>query len=148
MGKFKWSNLPIPEPHVITLVTGIALHVWHPLQFWQAALQRHISGWTLLMIGILLALWGAVTFKDMDFQKPTAIVNTGPYAFSRNPMYVAWILIYLAFVLLVNTWWLILLLPALLFFMHFHDVRQEERQLEKKFGEEYLQYRARVRRYF
>src|SRR5688572_16335557 len=109
MGKFKWSNIPIPESHVITLVVGIALHVWRPLEFWPAVLERQVSGWTLLMIGILLALWGVVTFKDMDFEKPTAIITTGPYAFSRNPMYVAWTLIYLAFVLLVNTWWLIIL---------------------------------------
>jgi protein-S-isoprenylcysteine O-methyltransferase Ste14 len=147
MGTLKWSNIPIPEGHVITLVAGIALHVWRPFEFWQAVLERQVSGWTLLMMGILLALWGAVTFKGMDFEKPTAILTAGPYAFSRNPMYVAWTLIYLALVLLVNTWWLIILLPALLFFMHFHDVRQEERQLEEKFAEEYRQYRARVRRY-
>ena len=100
------------------------------------------------MIGILLALWGAVTFKDMDFEKPTAIVTAGPMPSAVTPCMWHWMLIYLAFVLLVNTWWLIILLPALLFFMHFHDVRQEERQLEEEFGEGYLQYRAQVRRYF
>ena len=115
MGKFRWSNIPIPEGHMITLVAGIALLVWRPLEFWQAVLQRQISAWTLLMMGILLALWGTVMFKDMDFEKPTAIITAGPYAFSRNPMYVAWTLIYLAFVLLVNTWWLIILPPMLLF---------------------------------
>ena len=50
MGKLKWSNIPIPEGHMVTLVAGIALHVWRPLEFWQAVLQRQISGWTLLLI--------------------------------------------------------------------------------------------------
>ena len=89
---------------------------------------------------------GTVAFKDMDFEKPTAIITVGPYAFSRNPMYVARTLIYLAFALLVNTWCLIILLPVLLFFMHYHVVVREERQLEEKFDDEYLQYRARMRR--
>jgi len=147
MDKFKWSNIPIPEGHVITLVVGIALHVWRPLEFWQAVLQRQVIGWTLLMMGILLALWGTVTFKEMDFAKPTAIISIGLYAFSRNPMYVAWTLIYLAIALLVNTWWLIMLLPVVLLFTHFFVIHKEERQLEEKFGEEYRHYRARVRRY-
>jgi protein-S-isoprenylcysteine O-methyltransferase Ste14 len=98
-------------------------------------------------MGILLALWAASTFKEMVFEKPTAIITTGPYAFSRNPMYVAWTLIYLAITFLVNTWWLVLLLPVALLVIHFHDVRREERMLEENFGEEYRQYRARVRRY-
>lgn len=120
MDKFKWSNIPIPPGHVITLVTGIALHIWRPLEFWQAVSQRQFTGWILLILGILLGLWGTVAFKDMDFEKPTAIITVGSYAFSRNPMYGARTLIYLAFALLVNTWCLIILLPVLLFFMHYH----------------------------
>jgi protein-S-isoprenylcysteine O-methyltransferase Ste14 len=147
MSRFKWSNIPIPEGHVITLVVGIALHVWRPLEFWHALWQRQVLGWTLLLMSILLALWATVTFKEMDSEKPTAIVTTGPYAFSRNPMYVAWTLIYLAIALLVNTWWLVFLLPVPLLIIHFYDVQKEEQQLERKFGEEYRQYRARGRRY-
>lgn len=147
MGIIKWNNIPIPEGHVITLVAGIALDWWRPLEFWQAVWQRQAFGWILLLPGILLALWAATAFKQMDFEKPTAIITSGPYAFSRNPMYVAWTLIYLAITLLVNTWWLIILLPVSLLIMHFYDVRSEERLLEQKFGDDYRHYRARVRRY-
>ena len=147
MNRIKLSNIPIPESHVITLVAGIALHWWRPLKFWQAAWQRQTLGWTLLLTGILLALWAAAAFKEMDFEKPTAVITAGPYAFSRNPMYVAWTLIYLAIALLVNTWWLIALFPVPLLIMHFIYIRSEERQLEQKYGEEYRQYYARVRRY-
>ena len=133
---------------MIALIAGVALHVWHPLEFRQDIWQRRVLGWSLLLMGILLALWATATFKEMDFGKPTAVITAGPYAFSRNPMYVAWAMIYLAIALLVNTWWLVILLPVLLLFVHFRHVLREERQLERKFGEAYRQYRARVRRYF
>jgi protein-S-isoprenylcysteine O-methyltransferase Ste14 len=147
VSKFKWSNIPIPEGHVITLVVGIALHIWKPLFITQTTWLIYLFGGSLLLAGILLAGWAVVTVNAIDVAKPTMVITTGPYAFSRNPMYVAWTTIYLALALLVNTWWLILLLPVLLIFIHFRDIRQEERQLEKEFGEQYREYRARVRRY-
>jgi protein-S-isoprenylcysteine O-methyltransferase Ste14 len=145
--QIKWSNIPIPQGHVIPLGIGLVLHMWRPLELWQAVWQTQILGWILLLAGIFLAFWGTMTFKQMDFEKPTALMTTGPYAFSRNPMYVAWTLIYLAVTLLVNTLWLVILFPVSLLIIHFFDVRSEERFLEQKFGEDYRQYRARVRRY-
>lgn len=147
MNKFRWSNIPVPEGHLITLVAGVALNLWKPFEFWGAVWQRQALGWILLSAGILLALWATVTFKQMDFSKPTEVMTMGPYSFSRNPMYVAWTLIYLAITLLVNTLWLIILLPITLLFTHFFVIRKEEAQLEQMFGEAYRQYRARVRRY-
>lgn len=147
MTSFKWSNIPIPEGHIITLIAGTVLQLWRPLAFWQAVWQSQVLGLSFLLMGILLALWATASFQEMNFEKPTRIVTQGPYAFSRNPMYVAWTLIYLAIALLMNTWWLILLLPGPLLITHFYDIPGEERQLEQKFGEAYRSYRARVRRY-
>ncbi len=62
-------------------------------------------------------------------------------------MYLAWTIIYVATAVLVNTWWLVMLLPVLQLFTHYVVVRQEERQLERQFGEPYRQYRGQVRRY-
>ena len=147
MRQIKWSNIPIPQGHVIPLVIGVVFHMWRPLELWRAVWQRQILGWVLLLAGILLVFWATMTFKQMDFEKPTALMRTGPYTFSRNPMYVAWTLIYLAITLLVNTGWLFILFPVSLLIIHFYDVRREEHFLEQNFGEEYRQYRARVRRY-
>jgi protein-S-isoprenylcysteine O-methyltransferase Ste14 len=147
MSKFRWSNIPVPEGHLITLIAGVALNIWKPFEFWQAVWQRQTLGWILLSAGILLALWATATFQGMDFSKPTAVMTTGAYALSRNPMYVAWHVMHLAVALLVNTWWLMILLPIPLLFTHFFVIRKEEAQLEVKFGDVYRQYRARVRRY-
>ena len=55
--KIKFSNIPISEGHVITLIAGIALNWWRPLAFWQGLWQKQVIGWTLMLMGILLALW-------------------------------------------------------------------------------------------
>ena len=90
MSRFRWSNIPIPEGHVITLAMGIALQVWKPFGITQTTWLIHLFGVSLLLIGIALALWATAAFEKMDFSKPTEVITTGPYAFSRNPMYVAW----------------------------------------------------------
>jgi protein-S-isoprenylcysteine O-methyltransferase Ste14 len=80
--------------------------------------------------------------------KPTiTIVDSGPFGFSRNPLYVAMTIMLVGLTLAANTWWGIFLLPPLLLLMHFGVIRREERYLEGKFGEPYLAYRRRVRRY-
>ncbi len=147
MSKFKWGNIPVPEGHVLSLVAGVALHIWHPLELSPAAWLRHVLGWPILLAGILLIARCVATVQDIDIEKPVTLITTGPYAFSRNPMYLAWTIIYLAIVLLVNSWWLIILLPALVLFTHFFVVAREEDQLERQFGEQYRQYCAKVRRY-
>ena len=77
----------------------------------------------------------------------TSVVTTGPFRFSRNPLYVALTLLYLGLTLAFNTWWGIVVLIPLLIIMHYGVVLREERYLEQKFGETYRQYRSQVRRY-
>ena len=62
-------------------------------------------------------------------------------------MYVAWGLIHIGTGLVTNGWWLIAALPVVFAFIHFDAIR-EERFLEETFGDRYLQYKRRVRRYF
>lgn len=147
MSKIRWKNIPVPQIHVATLILGIAMQVWVPLGILRDGWQRQVLGWSLLLVGILLALWATTAFEDMDSEKPGKVITSGPYTFSRNPMYVAWTLMYMAITLLVNTWWLIVLIPIPLLVTHFYDVQREERRLEEKFGEAYRRYRSQVRRY-
>jgi len=147
MSSFRWSNIPIPEGHVIPLVVGVALDVWFPLKIVDLLWLKHMLGWPLLLLGSLLAAWAVMTFKAMEFSQPTAIIDSGPYQFSRNPMYVAWTMLYLGTAMLVNTWWLLILFPVVIAFTHYIVVHQEEQELEQKFGEEYREYMGRVRRY-
>jgi protein-S-isoprenylcysteine O-methyltransferase Ste14 len=147
MSKLKWSNLPIPEGHVIALLVGIALHVWRPLVIFQRNWPLRLFGLPVLVAGILLIAWSVAVVNDIQVEKPAALITVGPYAISRNPMYLAWDMVFLALALLINSWWIIFLLPGVLIFTHYFVVLREEEQLEIRFGKQYRQYCARVRRY-
>jgi len=76
----------------------------------------------------------------------TTIVRTGPFRFSRNPIYLAFTLIQLGLAAWINSLWLLLtLLPALALMEVV--IRREERYLEARFPSEYLPYKRTVRRW-
>jgi len=105
-----------------------------------------------LFLGIGLVAFGRKTMikhgTNVNPTLPTlAIVETGPFRFTRNPLYVGLTLIYIGLSLLLNTWWSLFLLIPVWLVMHFAVVRREEAYLEGKFGDSYLNYRRSVRRY-
>jgi protein-S-isoprenylcysteine O-methyltransferase Ste14 len=104
----------------------------------------------VLAVGI--AAWGIQTMQaagtNVNPALPTtAIVASGPFRFSRNPLYLALTLLYLGLTLAFNTWWGIVVLVPVLIIMHRGVVLREERYLEQKFGKTYRQYRSKVQRY-
>lgn len=132
--------------------TGVlAFHWLFPLP----VLEQGVALWlgvALLLVGLGIGLWGQRTMRaagsNVNPSEPTtAIVTGGPFRFSRNPMYVGLTLIYLGLSLAVNTGWGFIALVPLLVVMHHGVVLREERYLERKFGETYQRYRAKVRRY-
>ena len=102
------------------------------------------SAW--IVVSALRALARAKTSFDLR-QPTTAVVTDGAFRFSRNPMYVALTLLYLGVGLLVNSLWVLLLVMPVMVVIQRGVVEREERYLERKFGEEYLRYRAHVRRW-
>jgi protein-S-isoprenylcysteine O-methyltransferase Ste14 len=105
-----------------------------------------------LLVGVALVAVGRKTMirhgTNVNPTLPTiTIVDRGPFRFTRNPLYVGLTLIYIGLSLLFNTWWSLFLLVPVWLVMHFAVVRREEAYLETKFGESYLNYRRRVRRY-
>jgi protein-S-isoprenylcysteine O-methyltransferase Ste14 len=80
--------------------------------------------------------------------RPTkALVETGPFRFSRNPIYLAFLIFVLAFALLANSLWFVLSACLLSLILHFGVVKREESYLGEKFGDSYEQYCSRVRRW-
>ncbi len=80
--------------------------------------------------------------------KPTGhIVPWGPFAYTRNPIYLAFTGIYVALTVLASSVWPVLPLPAALVAIQRGVVEWEERYLERMFGDEYLRYKASVRRW-
>jgi protein-S-isoprenylcysteine O-methyltransferase Ste14 len=102
--------------------------------------------------GVALAGWAiavmtaAKTHVD-PFRPTTAIVSRGPFARTRNPIYVAMAMMYAGGALAFDVAGALLLLPLAIVAMTLLIIRCEERYLEGKFGEEYRNYRDKVRRW-
>ncbi len=129
----------------------VVLHLLWPLRIALPPIAVP-PGLMLLLSALGLILWGRTTMHgagtNISPLKPAlTLVNSGPYRFSRNPLYVAMTLLFVGLTLLVNSWWGVLLLVPLILLLHFGVVRREERYLQRKFGDEYTEYRSQVRRY-
>lgn len=81
-----------------------------------------------------------------ELAKPERLVTSGPYALSRNPMYVGWALAQLGIGLVTGSGWTVATLPAVGLWIH-RDVVREEHRLQESFGDEYERYSERVGRY-
>ncbi|HZR40019.1 MAG TPA: isoprenylcysteine carboxylmethyltransferase family protein [Ktedonobacteraceae bacterium] len=108
----------------------------------------------LVLIGgaSTIATFAARTLRragtDISPMRPTTtLVVEGPYRFTRNPLYLALTLFYAGLTVLANTFWGALLLPVVLVLVNRGVIEREERYLERKFGEQYMQYKERVRRW-
>jgi protein-S-isoprenylcysteine O-methyltransferase Ste14 len=111
-----------------------------------------LCGLPVLVLGGLLAVWGKRTLHqagtNVDPARPaTVLVVTGPFRFSRNPMYLARTLLYAGLALVMNTLWPLIALAPLLVLIQRGVIYREERYLDAKFGHAYRQYQARVRRW-
>lgn len=102
----------------------------------------------MLIAGSLLIGWSVHEVRKIDIAAPDQLITTGPYAISRNPMYVAWSLIYLASVFLANSIWFLVTFPLVLLYTHFCVILNEEKQLIVNLGVQYLEYKSKVKRYF
>ena len=130
---------------------ALVLHWLWPMPILDHAIALWL-GLALIVLGVGIAIPGIKALQAADTNvdpahPTTAIVTSGPFRFSRNPLYVALTFLYFGLTLAVNTWWGIVMLVPLLIIMHRGVVLREERYLEHKFGDTYRQYRSKVRRY-
>jgi protein-S-isoprenylcysteine O-methyltransferase Ste14 len=142
-----------PPPLIFAggLAAGLLLNRLRPTLFLPAALSK-VLGWPLVVGGLLLGLWG---FREMrragtnvdPYRPTTAIVEAGPYRYTRNPLYVGMALVYFGLSARANALPAALLLPVVLHLVDRGVIEREERYLEGKFGDEYLRYKGRVRRW-
>ncbi len=147
----------VTVPPVLTivppLVAGLLLHfLWTQLRFFPEWWIGLAVGWPLLVAGVLLLAWSVRTMSragvDPDPNEPTtAIVATGPYALSRNPIYVSFNVVYVGIAFVVNMAWLIVFLPVGIALLYYGVIAREESYLERVFGDGYRHYKAMVRRW-
>jgi protein-S-isoprenylcysteine O-methyltransferase Ste14 len=140
-----------PLLYGFALVFVLALRSFWPMPIFGYSMALS-SGLALIACGVAIAIWGRRTMHAAGtnispLRPSTALVTTGPFRFSRNPLYLALTLLYFGLTLAFNTWWGTVVLIPLLMIMHRGVVLREERYLEQKFGATYRTYRSTVRRY-
>ena len=113
--------------------------------------------WRLVGVA-LLAFWLALTVASfrrfrtartsvIPVRPATALVIEGPYRFTRNPMYLGLLSLYVGVACWLGLLWPVLLAPVLVGVVQRSVIQREERYLERRFGGDYRQYRAQVRRW-
>ncbi len=146
-------DIPFPPPVLFLgyLVGAIVLQWLVPFPFpWPIPFR--ILGGVVLIGGFLLAASAVREMRRMhaapDRHQPVAaLVTTGPFSFTRNPIYLGFLLIYLGFTILAGTIWGIILSPFLIGTVTQWVIHAEENYLDDKFGDEYAAYRSHVRRW-
>jgi len=142
----RWSNVPIPEPHIAALAAAAALHFVLPLRLPVGRRLGAAAGAPMLGAGIGLAAWAVASADEADVERESALVTVGAYALTRNPMYVGWSVAVVGLGLAARSAWLVatglLAMTAL-----DREVDAEEARLLRRFGQEYAAYRDRVPRY-
>lgn len=147
------ANLGVLRPPLVylaTILTGSVLEFVWPSPFLPRGFAIPL-GSVLVVAAVVLFVYSVGRFRAAGTPVPgnrptTAIVRTGPYRFSRNPIYVAFSLLQLGIAVWINSLWLIVTLIVAIALMTV-VIRREEGYLEQKFGAEYLDYKARVRRW-
>lgn len=139
-----------PLPFLAALLGGFWLdrHV-HALPLPDSA---WLPGLGLSILGLGVLLWAAWTLRQHHttinpYRGASHLCTTGPFAYSRNPIYLGDSLILVGVAGLLQTAWPLLFAPLIWIMLRFGVIQHEERHLEAKFGAAYQAYRARVRRW-
>lgn len=146
-------RFPPPLVYVAGVAAGWLLHLRWPLPIAVAGSRFRVLGIAVcIAIGFALVTGAFVAFRRAQTaiipnRPAAALVTSGPYRFTRNPMYVSLVLLYLAAALWINSWWPVFLLPVVVLVIQRTVIAREERYLAGAFAAEYAAYRRRVRRW-
>lgn len=140
-----------PFVYLGSIALGLAVHQVWPARFIPPSVSAPLGALLMLLaVGLFVAAvrtFGAAGTPIPGNQPTTAIVRTGPYRFSRNPIYLAFSLFQLGLAAWVNSLGLLIMLIPAIALMAFVVIPREERYLEIRFPSEYSSYRAAVRRW-
>ena len=148
------ANLGLVRPPLVYLgaiLLGVLLHFGWPLPLVRHPLGGPIgAGVVLMAVGLFIAAvrtFGAAGTPVPGNRPTTTIVRTGPYRFSRNPIYLAFSSLQVGIAFWVSSLWLLITLVPALALMSFWVIPREERYLEARFPSEYLPYKSSVPRW-
>jgi protein-S-isoprenylcysteine O-methyltransferase Ste14 len=136
----------------LAIIAGLAFNWLVPLPFLPAPLPAGWLGAIVFVLALALGAWAIVTMIRAGSNVPTnlpttTIVESGPYRLTRNPIYLGMFLGLIGLAIAFNNLWLLMMLVPFGLVIRYGVVAREEAYLERKFGDIYLGYRSRVRRW-
>jgi protein-S-isoprenylcysteine O-methyltransferase Ste14 len=146
-------HVPPPFIYAAGVAAGWELNRWRPLPITAGASRiRELAGIVGVLLWLAIFIAAAVAFRRarttlIPNRPAAAIVTQGPYRFTRNPMYVSLVALYLGVTAMMNTWWPLILLPLVVIVIDRMVIAREERYLAGAFPAEYGAYARRVRRW-
>lgn len=146
-------RVPVPWVFVLTYLVGTGLEsVRRATIRSEAGLVTTRAGGVLFAVGAVIAGWSLVLFRKartttVPGKTSAKLVTSGPYRFTRNPMYVGLTFAYLGEASLLKQIWPVIVLPLLIGYLNWTVIPVEEAKLNAVFQDEYEQYRSRVRRW-
>jgi protein-S-isoprenylcysteine O-methyltransferase Ste14 len=141
-----------PIAWALAVFAGLALQWAVSLPFMPASVPASWVGGMVFVFALALVAWAIATITRAGSNVPTTlptttIVQTGPYRFTRNPIYLGMFLGLVGLAIAFNSLWLLGALVPFALIIRYGVVAHEETYLERKFGDTYRHYRARVRRW-
>ena len=149
----KGADVKFPPPLVslLVLLLTYGMHYFWPIGIGGMSIFKYI-GVIVSTFGIGIIIIASLNFKRADTNiepwKPTKnIISVGIYGYSRNPIYVAFCLVQIGIGIFINSLWVFVgfMITAILIYQI--AIKKEELYLEKKFGEEYILYKNKVKRW-
>ncbi len=136
----------------LAVIAGLALNWLIPLPFLPADLPAGWLGTMVFVLALGLIAWAIITITRAASNVPTnlpttTIVESGPYRFTRNPIYLGMFLGLIGLAIAFDNLWLLMMLVPFALVIRYGVVAREEAYLERKFGDVYRRYHARVRRW-
>lgn len=146
-------KIKIPPPIIAMtfIVLGLILQQVYALP-WLHIPYQTVVAWLVVALGLGIILYCSKLFKRAHtniepWKTTSAIVTTGIYAYSRNPIYTAFVIIAVGAAIGSNSGWILLLQIPFIVIISSYVIKREEVYLEGKFGDEYRNYKQKVRRW-
>lgn len=144
-----------PAVPLVTVLAGVGLDRLLPIEvaFMPSPPGRYWIGGFIVAGAVLgLGLWSVLLMRrtgqsENPWKPTTEIVQSGPFAFTRNPLYLQMVLACIGFSVMLGNIWILLLTPVCAWVLHRFAIIPEEAYLERKFGDQYRDYKRRVRRW-
>ena len=141
-----------PAPYAAAIFTGWWLDRNILALSWDWGTITHPLGWMGIIAGLALLAWASITLwrhrtTVNPYKAASSLCTSGPFLYSRNPIYLGDWLIFIGVSMLLSTWWPLFFSPLIWATLRYAVIRHEEAHLEARFGDAYRDYKTQVRRW-